>query len=205
MVVRGPKSVLGYTPSRWKNDKICDGHTRFFWGTSQNGENARIHMIKGNRVDSTKMSQIVLVWNIIAMPSHNIERAAILSALKSVSHKAINNCPFVCSLLVSSDRNGEVSLICKTIGTNWAKVWNLEVPRITLGQPASCQPWLNVYRKEAATRQHNNFFRRYSKFTKLCRHKESTSLRYNQNITVRGVHCNTVACHIFSNRVITDA
>ena len=81
MIVRRSESVISHTPSRRKNDKIANCHTRSVWRTCQNGENTWIHMIEGDCIHGTVIGQIIFVRGIVAMPSNNVEWRTILGKL----------------------------------------------------------------------------------------------------------------------------
>jgi hypothetical protein len=74
MKVGGSKRVLTDHPTRRENDKIgqSDAWHRCFH--SQDGENRGIRMVKTDRVDGIKATEVVLERRVIAMPSNHIKR-----------------------------------------------------------------------------------------------------------------------------------
>lgn len=112
MIVGRLKCVFSDKPPWRENDEVKGGLTRIVCLDRQDCEDGRIWVIVGDRTHSVKLVQVILERSIVAVPCHDVEWAAILSAFKCVTHVAIDNRPLICSLLVSSDRNAEVSLVC---------------------------------------------------------------------------------------------
>jgi len=139
------------------------------------------------------------------MPRYNVKGAAILCALKGMSHEAIDDRPLVRSLLIGSHWHAKVSLICQAIRSDRTQVGNLKVARVALCKPATAYTCFDIYGEETTAGHDNYLLWRNSKFTKLGRDQKDTSLWDYKDISIGRVHSDTITRHVLAYRVVTDA
>lgn len=84
-------------------------------------------MVHGDRTNINKFGKIVLVRNIVAMPSYNIERRVILCAFKELAAKFVDNFPRLLLDFIFSHRVEEVSSVGETISSKRSKFGQLEI------------------------------------------------------------------------------
>ena len=59
--------------SGWKDDKVGQGRSHMIALAGEHRVNTGVEMVVRNRVDGAKATKIVLVWQVISVPCHNIE------------------------------------------------------------------------------------------------------------------------------------
>ena len=163
MVVRRPESVFGDQPSRWENHKIERCLARIVGLDGQHGEDGGVRVVERDRAHRVEPIEVVLEGHVVAVPCDDVEGTAVLCALERVTHEAIHDRPSVCCLLVGSHRHLKVSLVSQAIGADGTQVWDLEVPREALSEPASrlLAP-LHIDREEHTSRHDYDLFGLYA-------------------------------------------
>ena len=137
MIVGRLERALGHQPSRRENHEVKSRLPRIVCLNGQHGEDRRVWVVKRDRTHRVELVQVILKWHIVSVPGDHVEWASVLCALESMPHVSIDNGPLVCGLLVGRHWNREISFVCQAIRSNRTQIWDLKVPRIALGEPAS--------------------------------------------------------------------
>lgn len=137
--VRWTERIFSHEPPWWEDHEIRNGSARYSARASQDGEDRRIRVIKGDGADGIKATQVVLERVVISMPRHNVERCVVLRGNEKRVVELADNAVFLWLRLIveACNRALEVARIGQTVGANRSELRKLEMALIKLANVPS--------------------------------------------------------------------
>lgn len=178
-------------PAWGEDQEICQGGSWIPRLGRQDAKDGRVNMIHGDGTHVDELGDIVFVWDIVTVPSHDVERAVLLSALEKSPPKLVNDLPRIIA------RDGvlglgmeEITRVGETVRSQGAKFWQLKVCSPDLQDVASGRPF-HGHLEPLASLDDANLTGLDIKRSELGLNVQSTLLWNNEKITVR-IHESTL-------------
>jgi hypothetical protein len=127
VVVRRSESVLCHHPARGEDDKVYSCNAGLQGWAREHGEYGGVKVVERHSVDHAEGGKVVLIRRVVAVPSHDIERAVILLAHPQRPPKLVNDDVRGIHLLKRSVWLQEVTGSGEAVGAYGPKVWQLKV------------------------------------------------------------------------------
>jgi hypothetical protein len=117
VVVGRTVRVARYVPPWRENKEISEWSCRISrWG-GKHAEDGWIDVVDGDGADVDELGEVVLVWDVVTVPSHDVKGRVVLNALEELAAEFVDDLPWLLLDFIFGDWVQEVASVGETVGS----------------------------------------------------------------------------------------